>query len=107
LDQPIILIAGGRHKGADYAPLVRACKTRVKKAIFLGEARELLSESFGGIIPFSVANDMEEAVALAFDDAESGDAVLLAPACSSFDMFSDYAHRGRVFKAAVERLNRA
>lgn len=107
LDQSIILIAGGRHKGANYTPLVRACETHVKKAIFLGEARKLLSESFGGIIPFSVASDMEEAVALAFNDAESGDAVLLAPACSSFDMFSDYGHRGRVFKAAVKRLNRA
>lgn len=104
-DQPIILIAGGRHKGADYTPLVRACEANVKKAVFLGEAKELLSESFGGTIPFSVANDMEEAVSIAFDCAGSGDAVLLAPACSSFDMFSDYGHRGRVFTAAVERLD--
>jgi len=105
-DQPIILIAGGRHKGADYTPLVRACEANVKKAVFLGEAKELLSESFGGTIPFSIANDMEEAVSIAFDCGGSGDAVLLAPACSSFDMFSDYGHRGRVFTAAVERLDR-
>jgi UDP-N-acetylmuramoylalanine--D-glutamate ligase len=52
-----------------------------------------------------MAEDMEEAVSVAFSQAVSGDAVLLAPACSSFDMYSDYAHRGRAFKAAVERLS--
>jgi UDP-N-acetylmuramoylalanine--D-glutamate ligase len=102
-DRTLILIAGGRHKGADYTPLVRAAEGRVKKAIFLGEARDLLAGSFGGIIPFSIAENMEEAVSKAFSWAKSGDVVLLAPACSSFDMFSDYSHRGEVFRAAVER----
>jgi len=102
--RPIILISGGRHKGADYAPLVRAAEANVKKAIFLGEAKELLSASFEGTFPLSLAEDMGEAVSMAFACAKSGDAVLLAPACSSFDMFSDYAHRGSVFRAEVERL---
>lgn len=101
---PVILIAGGRHKGGDYSPLVRASEKKVKKAIFLGEARELLSASFKGTIPFSIAEDMEQAVSMAFTAASSGDAVLLAPACSSFDMFSDYGHRGDAFKSTVERL---
>jgi len=102
--RPVILIAGGRHKGADYSPLVRASENRVKKAIFLGEAKELLATSFKGTIPFSVVEDMEAAVSEAFSCARGGDAVLLAPACSSFDMFSDYGHRGSVFRSSVERL---
>jgi UDP-N-acetylmuramoylalanine--D-glutamate ligase len=102
--RPLILLAGGRHKGADYGPLVSAARGRVKKAIFLGEAKDLLASSFKGAIPFFMAKDMDEAVSISFSIAKSGDAVLLAPACSSFDMFSDYSERGRVFKAAVERL---
>ena len=104
-DRPLILIAGGRHKGETYARLVRASDGIVKGAVFLGESRELLARSFKGVVPFSMAEDMEEAVSVAFSQAVSGDAVLLAPACSSFDMYSDYAHRGRAFKAAVERLS--
>jgi UDP-N-acetylmuramoylalanine--D-glutamate ligase len=103
-DRPLILIAGGRHKGADYTRMVRAAEGGVKRAVFLGESRELLARSFEGVVPFSMAEDMDDAVSMAFSEAEKGDVVLLAPACSSFDMFSDYAHRGRVFRAAVERL---
>ncbi|MCP4668389.1 MAG: UDP-N-acetylmuramoyl-L-alanine--D-glutamate ligase [Deltaproteobacteria bacterium] len=103
-DRPLILIAGGRHKGADYAPLVRASKGKAKSAVFLGEAKGLLAASFENSISFSTAEDMTEAVSLSFSEAERGDIVLLAPACASFDMFSDYSHRGRAFRAAVERL---
>ena len=103
-DCPIVLIAGGRHKGADYSPLVMAAVGRVKMAVLIGEARGLLAESFEGVIPYLMAEDMEEAVSTAFSCAVSGDTVLLAPACSSFDMFSDYSHRGRIFMAAVEEL---
>lgn len=102
-DRPLILIAGGRHKGADYMPLVRASEKKVKKAILLGEAKQLLSTSFEGKIPCSMAEDMEEAVSAAIACAQDGDAVLLAPACSSFDMFSDYGHRGSVFRSIVEK----
>ncbi len=104
-DQSLVLIAGGRHKGADYAPLVRASKANVKEAVFLGESKDLLSASFRGEIPFSLAKDMDDAVSIAFKCCEKGDAVLLAPACSSFDMFTDYGHRGNAFKKAVERLS--
>ncbi|MBW2616871.1 MAG: UDP-N-acetylmuramoyl-L-alanine--D-glutamate ligase [Deltaproteobacteria bacterium] len=100
----IILIAGGRHKGADYVALAKAAKGKVRKAVFLGEAKDLLAESFEGIVPFSMAENMEEAVAMSFESAENGDAVLLSPACSSFDMFTDYSHRGREFKTAVLRV---
>lgn len=100
----VILIAGGRHKGADYSPLVQVAKGRVKRAIFLGEARELLAKSFEKMIPFDLAEDMRDAIVQAFSSSEPNDIVLLAPACSSFDMYTDYAHRGRVFREEVERL---
>jgi len=103
-DKPVILIAGGRHKGSDYQPLVGACEGNVKGAVFMGEAAGLLAEAFTGIIPFSLAENMGDAVSRAFHLAENGDVVLLAPACSSFDMFENYDHRGRAFKAAVEEI---
>ncbi|MFH1123616.1 MAG: UDP-N-acetylmuramoyl-L-alanine--D-glutamate ligase [Pseudomonadota bacterium] len=103
-DRPLILIAGGRHKGGDYAPLVEAAREKVRKAIFLGESKSLLAKSFEGAVPFSFAESMDDAVFQAFASAGTDDVVLLAPACSSFDMFSDYAERGKVFRRAVERL---
>ena len=103
-DQPLILISGGRHKGADYAPLVKAAEGKVKCAVLLGEAKQLLAASFEGVFPFSMAKDMEEAVSMSFSFAKRGDVVLLAPACSSFDMFSNFLERGKVFRDAVERL---
>lgn len=103
-DRPVVLIAGGRHKGAGYYPLAQGARGLVKKAVLLGEAGKLLAESFSGVIPCALAGDMQEAVALAAAAAGPGDAVLLAPACSSFDMFRDYVHRGEVFKCIVERL---
>lgn len=106
-ERAVVLIAGGRHKGADYGPLVDACQKRVKKAVLIGEAKGLLAKAFGETIPFDTANDMDEAVKLAFASAARGDVVLLSPACSSFDMFADYAHRARVFKTSVERLGGA
>jgi len=103
-DRPIVLIAGGRHKGGDYAPLVRVAKGRVKKAFLMGESKQLMAEAFEDKIPYATADDMEDAVTKAFSVAKLHEVVLLAPACSSFDMFTDYAHRGRAFKEAVERL---
>ncbi|MCD6294590.1 MAG: UDP-N-acetylmuramoyl-L-alanine--D-glutamate ligase [Deltaproteobacteria bacterium] len=103
-DKPLILIAGGRHKGSNYQPLVEACRGNVKGAVFMGEAVNLLAEAFTDEIPFSLAASMKEAVSTAYGLAESGDIVLLVPACSSFDGFRDYNHRGRAFKAAVEDL---
>ena len=103
-DDPLVLIAGGRHKGSDYQPLVEACRGNVKGAVFMGEAASLLAEAFTDEMPFSMAVDMQDAVARAYGLAKSGDIVLLAPACSSFDSFRNYNHRGRVFKSAVEVL---
>ncbi len=102
--RPIILIAGGRHKGSDYLPLIEAASQNVKGAVFLGEAGRLLAEASAGRIPWQMATDMSDAVALAFAKAKEGDVVLLAPACSSFDMFRNFEHRGMVFREAVKRL---
>jgi UDP-N-acetylmuramoylalanine--D-glutamate ligase len=102
--RPIVLIAGGRHKGGEYRPMVDVSRGKVKTAILMGESRQLLAEAFEGVIPYVFAEDMREAVERAFRTAVEDDVVLLAPACSSFDMFSDYAHRGNVFKTEVERL---
>jgi UDP-N-acetylmuramoylalanine--D-glutamate ligase len=103
-DRPVVLIAGGRHKGSDYAPLVRVAKGRVRKAVLLGESRYLLAQALENIIPFSLADTMAEAVTQAFAAARPQDVVLLAPACSSFDMFSDYAERGAAFREAARGL---
>ena len=103
-DRPVILIAGGIHKGGDYDPLVKASTSRVKKGIFIGEARFRLGDAFNNNIPYKFADDMEDAVKKAFSAAVKDDVILLAPACSSFDMFTDYGHRGRVFKEKVKGL---
>jgi UDP-N-acetylmuramoylalanine--D-glutamate ligase len=102
--RPIILIAGGRHKGSDYHPLIEAAMNKVKGAVFLGEARDLLAGASADTMPWKKAEDMDDAVALAYGQAERGDVVLLAPACSSFDMFKDFKHRGAAFRGAVKRL---
>jgi UDP-N-acetylmuramoylalanine--D-glutamate ligase len=103
-DHPIVLIAGGRHKGGNFASLLRAAQGRVRQAVFLGEAKGLLAGTFKGKIPFSLADSLSDAVGQAYKAAHEEDVVLLAPACSSFDMFSDYAQRGQMFQEAVERL---
>jgi UDP-N-acetylmuramoylalanine--D-glutamate ligase len=102
--RPVILIAGGRHKGSDYLPLVKAAKGRVKGAVFMGEASNLLANAFNAKIPWSQVRSLDDAVNRAYDGAQEGDVVLLAPACSSFDMFRNYQHRGMAFQEAVRRL---
>jgi UDP-N-acetylmuramoylalanine--D-glutamate ligase len=102
--KPIILIAGGKHKGSDYLPLVKAASRSVKAAVFIGEASCLLAKAFGNTISWRKAENMIDAVSIAFDQASEGDVVLLAPACSSFDMFKDFKHRGAVFKESVGKL---
>jgi UDP-N-acetylmuramoylalanine--D-glutamate ligase len=103
-DRPIILIAGGVHKGGEYDPLVMASLRCVKKGIFIGEARFMLGDAFKDKIPYEYAEDMADAVGKAFKAAVKDEVVLLAPACSSFDMFTDYSHRGNVFRENVEGL---
>ncbi|HQE84458.1 MAG TPA: UDP-N-acetylmuramoyl-L-alanine--D-glutamate ligase [Candidatus Hydrogenedentes bacterium] len=100
-EQPVVLIAGGRGKGADYRVLRDLVGRHVRSLITLGEDAPLLEEAFGDMVATCRAADMADAVARARQAAFAGDAVLLSPACASFDMFDNFEHRGSVFKACV------
>ena len=99
-----VLIAGGRDKLGAYAPLVDALRDRGRALVLIGEAADRIEAAARGILPISRATTMREAVAAARELARKGDAVLLSPACSSFDMFRDYKERGDVFTQAVRDL---
>ena len=102
-DRPIVLIAGGRAKGGDYAPLARLIAERVRVLILVGEARDLIKEEVlkAGFVNILVAEDFRSVVDLAWDLAKPGDVVLLSPACTSWDMFKDYEERGDLFCSLV------
>ena len=100
----VYLIAGGRHKGEDYAVMRQAIRDRVSGLVLIGEAADSLAAALDGCCPIDRAATMEEAVRLAWSAASSGDTVLLSPACASFDMFTSYGHRGEVFVEAVQAL---
>ncbi len=100
----IILILGGREKGTDFSLLLHDVKKSVKAIISIGESKRHVMETFQSICPVIEAETMQEAVEKGFASAVSGDVVLLSPACASFDMFDNYAHRGREFAARVNAL---
>ena len=99
-----VLIIGGRGKNTPYAPLIGLIEKSVRSLIVLGEDAGNIEEQLLGHAEIIRAESIDDAVRLGFETAECGDAVLLAPACSSFDMFTDYEDRGRAFKAAVNGL---
>lgn len=101
----VVLIAGGRDKGGSYAPLREALAPVARGLVLLGEARALLERAFdGATMPIEAATTLDDAVRRARALARTGDVVLLAPACSSFDMFRSYAHRGDEFVRIVQAL---
>jgi UDP-N-acetylmuramoylalanine--D-glutamate ligase len=102
-----VAILGGRYKGGDFEELRGVLARRGKGVVAIGEARPRILDALSGIVPVVEAVSMREAVARATALAGRDGVVLLAPACSSFDMFEDYAHRGRVFKEEVARLRAA
>ncbi len=104
--QRIILILGGRNKGDDFRKLRKRVKERVKKVILLGEAKEKIKDALKGTVPMAVASSLKEAVSIGFSEASSGEIVLLAPACTSFDMFKDFEERGHIFKQEVLALEK-
>jgi len=101
---PVILIAGGVDKGGGYGPLEPLVRSRVKKLILLGAAAKTMNDALGALTDTKIVGGLEAAVAEARAAARSGDVVLLSPACSSFDMFENYAERGCVFKELVAAL---
>lgn len=104
LDGPLVLIAGGDGKGQDFAPLAAACRGKVRHAVLIGRDAALIEAALAESCQISLAGTLDDAVATAARIAARGDTVLLSPACASFDMFRDYAHRGEVFTAAVRGL---
>jgi UDP-N-acetylmuramoylalanine--D-glutamate ligase len=100
----VVLIAGGRDKGGDYAPLADVMSRVGRAAVLIGEAAARIDASLRPVLPVETAATMEDAVAAAARLAQPGDAVVLSPACSSFDMFRDYVHRAEVFRAAVHAV---
>ena len=100
----VVVIMGGRFKGGNFGELTAPLRERNATVISIGEAQDLIASTFNGAVPVREAADMNGAVRMAFASAAPGTAVVLAPACASFDMFRDYAERGRVFKQEVARL---
>ena len=114
----VILILGGRSKGTDFTRLIPIINQRVKAVILMGEAAEEIKGALVGstmdgtaistitsTIPIVTADSMAQAVFLGRKLADKGDLVLLSPGCSSFDMYDNYAARGRDFKEQVMKLN--
>ena len=100
------MIAGGKDKGVDYGLIQDLAREKVKCAVLIGEAKEKISRVLKKWLPVEVVPTLETAVEAAYQKAARGDSVLLSPMCSSFDMFSSYEERGRVFKKAVEGLTK-
>jgi len=103
-DRPVVAILGGKWKGGDFAELREAVARHARCILAIGEAREAVARALAGQVPVVLCGSLREAVEAGFAAARPGDVVLLAPACASFDMFEDYAARGRAFKAEVARL---
>jgi len=98
------LILGGKDKNSDYTELSDLLRERCKIVYTIGSAAEKIERQLAGVVKMVSAGTLQEAVRKAAEDAVSGDVVLLAPACSSFDQFENYEQRGRVFKELVKRL---
>jgi UDP-N-acetylmuramoylalanine--D-glutamate ligase len=102
-----VLIAGGRDKGGSYGPLADVLRTKGRAAVLIGEAARAIAAAIGDAVPTIHAGSMREAVRVSASLARPGDAVLLSPACSSFDMFRDYKQRGDAFVSEVRALEEA
>jgi len=103
-DEPIVLLLGGRDKGNDYSLLKEPVQKKVRAIVALGESADTVVENFKHLTRVVKVTSMDGAVGQAERLAQRGDVVLLSPACSSFDWFENYEHRGRVFKELVNRL---
>ena len=102
---PVVLIAGGDGKGQDFAPLAPAVKEHARAVVLIGRDGHRLADALKATgVAIGRAESMPEAVAAAFARARPGDAVLLSPACASFDMFRNYGHRGEVFAEAARAI---
>ena len=104
LEKPVVWIAGGQGKGADFTELKSVSMQNIKHLILIGEDAQKIATALDGMLSISHADDMSDAVAKAAKLAASGDIVLLSPACASFDMFRGFEHRGDEFAQCVANL---
>ncbi|MCK5359873.1 MAG: UDP-N-acetylmuramoyl-L-alanine--D-glutamate ligase [Gammaproteobacteria bacterium] len=104
LHRPVILIAGGIAKDADFSPLRQVMAGHVKEVVLIGRDADKIAADLSGMVTIKHAADMQEAVLLARASSQAGDLVLLSPACASFDMYKNYEHRGDEFRRCVEGL---
>jgi UDP-N-acetylmuramoylalanine--D-glutamate ligase len=102
--QKVVLIAGGDGKGQDFSPLRPAVQDHARAVVLIGRDGPKIGAALEGCAPLLPVGSMEDAVRLGFEQAQPGDAVLLSPACASFDMFRNYEHRAQVFVEAVRQL---
>ena len=105
-DSKVVMIAGGRDKNSDFSPMRRYIKDKVKTLILIGESRGKIKDALSGSVDIRESDSLDAAVESAFGIAGKGESILLSPMCTSFDMFEDFQHRGRVFRDAVMRLKR-
>ncbi len=103
-ERDLVLIAGGLSKGADFTPLKGPVARHVRHVVLFGQDAELIERALAGIVACTRVQDLKAAVRAAGDAAVPGSAVLFSPACASFDMFENYAARGRAFAAAVREF---
>ena len=103
-DGRLVVIMGGRFKSGDFSVLGAPLQSRGAAVVAIGEAIPLIRQALDGLVPVHTAPSMAAAVRLAFELSPAGGTVVLAPACASFDMFRDYAERGRTFKEEVAKL---
>jgi UDP-N-acetylmuramoylalanine--D-glutamate ligase len=108
MNRKVVVILGGDGKGQDFSPLKQAVAANARAVVLIGRDAPLIERAIAGSgVPMEKAPTMEAAVVLAFALAQEGDAVLLSPACASWDMFRNYAHRAEVFITAVRALKKA
>ncbi len=104
MERPTVLLLGGRHKGEAYTPLAEAVKRKVKRVIAYGEAAALISKDLRPVVDVvRLGSDFDEVIRVAKAEARAGEAVLLSPACSSYDMFSNYEERGERFRVLAAK----
>jgi UDP-N-acetylmuramoylalanine--D-glutamate ligase len=104
MDRPFVLLLGGRHKGEPYTRLGPLLREHCRLVIAYGEAGPLVAQDLGGQVPLECGTTFEDVVVRARRAARPGDAVLLSPACSSYDMFKNYEERGATFRTLVEQM---
>ncbi|MDH5552496.1 MAG: UDP-N-acetylmuramoyl-L-alanine--D-glutamate ligase, partial [Nitrosomonas sp.] len=105
IKQKVILIAGGEGKGQNFSPLSQPVSESARAVVLIGkDAQRIATAIDGSEVPIHFAETMQEAMQISFLLAQSGDVVLLSPACASFDMFKNYIHRAEVFVAAVKEI---